>query len=381
MAISGWIILNFYTALLLILVLIFQGKTINTKSAEHFVQLVVMTFILVAAETVGHIGELYPENYSIGMKIGYYIIYALDPADYLFTILYINCWLDETKAKFQKEVTLVYRIFMGLNFVLVTISVLFNLDWFYYFDGMNYVRGPYFLVRGAFVLLLCVLVSVYVLINYNAIYTGYVKPILAFPLIAMFGAFLQIFFTDMNMTYASITIGILIVFFYLQTKNLDIDYLTGALNRRGIDIVMENRIKNSLSTGHQFSAIMMDLDRFKEINDTYGHNEGDYALKIVSAILYKVFSDDAAIGRFGGDEFCVISNISSQDELEERIELIDDEMELWNYKSEKPYKLEISKGSMIYNPANSMSVKQFQIAIDELMYIQKRQHHLADNRR
>jgi hypothetical protein len=56
-------------------------------------------------------------------------------------------------------------------------------------------------------------------------------------------------------------------------------------------------------------------------------------------------------------------------------------MELWNYKSEKPYKLEISMGSMIYNPVNSMSVKQFQIAIDELMYIQKRQHHLADNRR
>ncbi|WP_292208196.1 GGDEF domain-containing protein [Butyrivibrio sp.] len=340
-----------------------------------------MTLILVIAETIGHIGELYPEKYAIGMKIGYYIIYALDPADYLFAILYINCWLDESKAKCQKEVTYIYRAFMGINFVLVTVSVLFNLDWFYYFDGINYLRGPFFLVRGILILVFCVLLSVYVILNFNAIYSGYQKPILALPLIALAGGCLQVFFTEMNMTYGSIAIGILILFFYLQSKNLDIDYLTGALNRRGIDIVMENNIKTSLSTGHRFSAIMLDLDRFKEINDTYGHNEGDYALKIVSTILFKVFSNEAAIGRFGGDEFCVICSIDSQDELEDRIELIDDELDKWNYRGEKPYKLEVSMGSMIYNPAESMSVKQFQIAIDELMYIQKRKHHLADNRR
>ena len=201
------------------------------------------------------------------------------------------------------------------------------------------------------------------------------------PLISLFGAILQIFFTELNMTYASIAIGLLILFFYLQTKNLDIDYLTGALNRRGIDIRMEDKIRNSLSSGHKFSAIMMDLDRFKEINDTYGHNEGDYALKIVSNILFKVFSNDAVIGRFGGDEFCIVSEINSQDELEERLEMVEDELDKWNYKNEKPYKLEISMGSMIYNPANAMTMKQFQIAIDELMYIQKRKHHLADNRR
>ena len=342
MAIPGWIILNFYTALLLGLILIFQGKTINTKSAERFVQLVVMTLILVLAETVGHIGELRPEKFFIGMKIGYYIIYALDPADYLLAILYIDCWLDSSKAKMQKQFNILYRVFMGLNFLLVTISVLFNLDWFYFFDGYSYIRGPYFLIRGAFVLIFCLLTVVYVVLNIKAIFAGYEKPILALPLISIGGAFLQIFFTDLNMTYASITIGLLILFFYLQTKNLDVDYLTGTLNRRGIDIVMEEKIKFSISSGHKFSAIMMDLDRFKEINDNFGHNEGDYALKVLSNILFKVFSEDAAIGRFGGDEFCIVSGIDTPDELEEKLDLMEDELDKWNYKNEKPYKLEVS---------------------------------------
>ncbi len=381
MVLPGWIILNFYTALLLGLILIFQGKTINTKSAEHFVQLVVMTLILVLAETIGRLGELYPEQYFVAMKMGYYTIYALDPADYLFAILYINCWLDKSKVRLKGLFEVLFRAFMAINFLLVTIAVLFNLNWFYYFDGYDYVRGPFFIIRGGFILIFCVLTFVYVLVNFNAIYSGYKKPILALPLISLFGAILQIFFMDLNMTYASITIGLLILFIYLQSKNLDVDYMTGALNRRGIDILMEDKIKNSISSGRKFSAIMMDLDRFKEINDTYGHNEGDYALKIVSNILFKVFSCDSSIGRFGGDEFCVVSCIDSQDELEERLDLVEDELDKWNYKNERPYKLEISMGSMIYNPVNAMTVKQFQIAIDELMYIQKRKHHLADNRR
>ena len=156
-----------------------------------------------------------------------------------------------------------------------------------------------------------------------------------------------------------------------------VDKLTGLYNRH----YMLEQLELSDANKNDRCVAIADIDSFKQINDTYGHNEGDYALKIVSNILFKVFSCDSSIGRFGGDEFCVVSCIDSQDELEERLDLVEDELDKWNYKNERPYKLEISMGSMIYNPVNAMTVKQFQIAIDELMYIQKRKHHLADNRR
>ena len=382
MQIPGWMILNFYTALLLVLLLIFERKTSHTTAGDRFIRIDLMTLILLASETIGHIGELHPEKYLFLTKIGYYVIYALDPADYLFAILYINCWLSDTgRTKGRKTFVRAYWIFVVANLVLITVSTLFNLKWFYYFDGTSYIRGPLFLARAALLMLFCLLLSVYTIIYSGSIYADYRRAIFSLPTLAAIGAFLQVLVPDMNMTYASIAVGLLILFFQLQSKNLDVDYLTGALNRRGLDIRLEEAIKNALAGGRTFSAIMLDLDHFKQINDTYGHIEGDYALKKVAEILFLVFSQHASIGRFGGDEFCVLCDVQGIDKLDEFVDIVEDELDKWNYKKEKPYIIEVSMGSMVYDPSTGMSAKDFQMAIDELMYNQKRDHHLADNRR
>ncbi len=382
MEIQGWIILNFYTALLLILLLFFERKTIRTSAGDRFVQLDIMTLILLAAENIGHIGELYPERLVWMTKIGYFLIYALDPADYLFAILYINCWLGETgRVTGRKAFLWAYRIFVILNASLVTISTVFNLKWFYYFEGNEYSRGPLFMVRAVLLMVFCLSLSVYTIVYRDSIFSGYRAAIFSLPTLAAIGALLQVVFPDFNMTYASIAVGLLILFFHLQSKNLDVDYLTGVLNRRGLDIRMEEAVRNALATGKTFSAIMLDLDKFKAINDTYGHLEGDYALKVVAQVLFRVFSQKSAIGRFGGDEFCVITDITSREELLEKIDYVEDEIEVWNYKKEKPYNIELSMGYMVYDIEKAPDAKSFQIEIDELMYMEKRKHHLKDNRR
>lgn len=382
MQIPGWIILNFYTALLLVLLLIFERKTIHTTAGDRFISIDIMTLILLACETIGHIGEIYPEKYLFLTKIGYYVIYALDPADYLFAILYINCWLSDTgRTKGRKYFVLSYWIFVVANLVLVTVSTLFDLKWFYYFDGTEYLRGPLFLLRAVLLMLFCLLLSVYTVIYRGSIYADYRKAIFSLPTLAAIGALLQVLAPDMDMTYASIAVGLLILFFHLQSKNLDVDYLTGALNRRGLDIRLEEAIKTALVSGRTFSAIMLDLDHFKQINDTYGHIEGDFALKKVAEVLFQVFSQHASIGRFGGDEFCVLTDMQDEQALADIVDIVEDELDKWNYKKEKPYAIEVSMGSMVYDPSTRMSAKKFQMAIDELMYNQKRSHHLADNRR
>lgn len=85
-----------------------------------------------------------------------------------------------------------------------------------------------------------------------------------------------------------------------------VDALTGLFNRRALfDRFSEYW---SLSTRHRrpLSCIMLDVDRFKSVNDTYGHPAGDAVLKMVAASLRKHLRKQDICGRFGGEEFCVI---------------------------------------------------------------------------
>ncbi|UUV18154.1 diguanylate cyclase [Fusobacteria bacterium ZRK30] len=93
----------------------------------------------------------------------------------------------------------------------------------------------------------------------------------------------------------------------MQEKHLEklasYDELTGIYNRRKGMLVLENRINQSKYDKLPFSVVMMDIDHFKKINDTYGHGYGDEILKVISQILKKNLRDQDIVFRHGGDEF------------------------------------------------------------------------------
>ena len=84
------------------------------------------------------------------------------------------------------------------------------------------------------------------------------------------------------------------------------DSLTGLLNRFQFQTELEEYASQAVAGGDSLALLMIDLDGFKEINDTLGHPVGDKALVAVSEILKKAFGEDCRISRLGGDEFCVI---------------------------------------------------------------------------
>jgi diguanylate cyclase (GGDEF)-like protein len=87
------------------------------------------------------------------------------------------------------------------------------------------------------------------------------------------------------------------------------DALTGLANRRSVDSHLERRSKGSTP----FSVIYIDLNGFKKINDTYGHQAGDDLLKQVGERLTLVFRSTDIVGRWGGDEFVALVNGNSAD--------------------------------------------------------------------
>lgn len=86
----------------------------------------------------------------------------------------------------------------------------------------------------------------------------------------------------------------------------DIDRLTGVLNRWGWDDQAPNLLARSLGRRESVALLIVDLDWFKQINDTCGHIAGDAALRSVAGVLRSVTQRDDLVGRFGGDEFVVL---------------------------------------------------------------------------
>lgn len=96
-------------------------------------------------------------------------------------------------------------------------------------------------------------------------------------------------------------------------KKAENDPLTGILNKGAFESYIENRIKDS-STDEMGIFYIIDLDNFKSVNDTFGHEMGDKVLREVSEKLKAIFGDSDFIGRIGGDEFAAYHILSKTEE-------------------------------------------------------------------
>lgn len=95
--------------------------------------------------------------------------------------------------------------------------------------------------------------------------------------------------------------------YYEKLQELsDRDYLTGLYNRRKFEEFLKYEILRSVRHDHKFTILMIDLDNFKYINDTYGHASGDLVLKEVTEIFGSNLRNADILARLGGDEFAVI---------------------------------------------------------------------------
>jgi len=100
------------------------------------------------------------------------------------------------------------------------------------------------------------------------------------------------------------------------------DVLTGLNNRRAFFELGNVILKNSLRHGHALSVVMLDIDKFKQINDKYGHAVGDEIIKFVANTLNQRKRESDITGRLGGEEFAIIfqeTNITQVLELTEQL--------------------------------------------------------------
>ncbi len=102
------------------------------------------------------------------------------------------------------------------------------------------------------------------------------------------------------------------------------DEMTGIYNRRQFFNLATQRFKESKKNLY---AVMIDIDKFKEINDNYGHSIGDKVIKIIAKIIAENIPEGAIFGRIGGEEFALICNVDSKAIIMHNIELIREKIE------------------------------------------------------
>ena len=91
-----------------------------------------------------------------------------------------------------------------------------------------------------------------------------------------------------------------------QASEARIDSLTGLANRRALEEILAAEIARAQRFAHQLAVVLLDLDRFKEINDSFGHAAGDVMLRAVSQLLTSLARQGDTVARWGGEEFVVV---------------------------------------------------------------------------
>jgi diguanylate cyclase (GGDEF)-like protein len=153
------------------------------------------------------------------------------------------------------------------------------------------------------------------------------------------------------------------------------DPLTNLPNARNMYLRFDQETARARRTGKPFQVVMLDLDDFKQVNDTYGHKVGDKMLREVARLLQTQLREYDFLARYAGDEFVAIVQdiVGDQvDELRERIEHTISSFTL-HVRAEHHARVGISVGSSTFG-TDGETLDQLLIAADQAMYASKSDH-------
>ena len=366
-------------AFIILAILFFKAYNPSEKmfvQQRLFLGMVLLNAIIIAFDTTTWLVDGLPGSPALfwnkATNLILYIIIPLAP----------SMWMLYTDYQIKKPEANLKKIFFVLGCILLSNGLLSVVSlwtgWYFFVDNHNiYHRGDYLWIF----LTLCYALILYsfftVLFNRDKIVKKHYRSLLLFYIPYLVGATLQVVYYGVSYAWTGMMIGMLILYLNIQVDLLNADYLTGAFNRRQLEGYLFDKIKNSVAK-EPFSAILLDLDDFKIINDRYGHSTGDDALKDTVSILRKSLRQSDFIARFGGDEFIIVMDVDNPETLNQTIERILQNVKSFNLETQQPYRLSFAMGYDVYDPHSKMNYEEFITKIDHLMYLNKNEKKQAN---
>ena len=208
-----------------------------------------------------------------------------------------------------------------LNMFAVALSPWLGLV-FYVNANNHYERGNYFYVFvAAYIINLIILLISTVMTGKKHHYPIKAK-IIALSLFAVAGTSIQLVLPSVYSSWHSVTLSLLLYYLLLSEFDGSFDALTRLHNRAAFE-----KATNKLDGRRPYSIVVMDINNFKEINDTYGHDFGDSVLKKVASIIKDSFGNRCTCYRVGGDEFYIIHSEADPVKLEQQLKSMTNNLE------------------------------------------------------
>lgn len=151
-----------------------------------------------------------------------------------------------------------------------------------------------------------------------------------------------------------------------------IDELTGVYNRRGFYVSANRILKAAENEGRQAAIIFGDLDNLKKVNDTFGHDDGDYAIVSCAEFLKKSLRTTDVVGRIGGDEFAAFAICDDADIIAKLPSRIKGIAAKHNEVSDKPYNVTVSIGIYPIICSPELNIQDFMDKADNALYEDKK---------
>lgn len=267
-------------------------------------------------------------------------------------------------------------LFIPVAVYLVSLFVSLKADFYFHIDeNAVYHRGPLFFVQYLVIAPYILYSSIKALIlsfkKENYVNIAMYRALFTFVIPPAIGIIYQFFHHDVFYVGIGITCSVLITYLVLIQESVSSDPLTRINNRKQMFRFLSSKIKS----GGGVFLIIIDANKFKYINDHFGHMEGDSALvKIAEAMRKVTEKTQCFISRFGGDEFIMLYETESEADVERLCDLLDKELKSINDNSGAKYDLTVSHGWTRVSEDEPSLVKIIERADQELYKNKKIAH-------
>lgn len=281
-----------------------------------------------------------------------------------FSIAYLDYKIFNNKEKSLRR--LVYYLIP--TYINIGMAIYNHFDrgfLFYIADNNQYYRGIGVNISMASTYVMLIAVVIFFL-RYKQLIRGRVaQAIIILFFLPVIGSLLQTMAYGTTLGMPSYTLSGLIIFLILEKDEMSKDPLTNLYTRSN----MESRLRYKLKSLEPFTVMIIDMNDFKQINDSFGHAEGDCVLVKAAEILTRSTNIEDMICRYGGDEFLMIIECP-QDIGEEVIRRVDHQLALLN-ESNPQYRVEMSYGYQFVKQPGDVELSALLHDIDRKMYDDK----------
>lgn len=371
MSLSANFVMNTYALLFLLVLFFYSSSGGRSSSRQHRLYLAILmtTMLLLVIDVIGRCdGFAHPAFPALNWW-GNLLLFLATPVLPSLWVMYVYCQTSGD-GSIPTGAFWALMVLNAINIFLVAATQ--HTGWFYTIDAANiYHRGPLYPLHHAPTLLMLLWAFAVTWKNRRNIDKRVLYSLFFYPIPSLMGGILQILVYSYAFALAGAVPALLVVLLYAQDDSIYTDYLTGVGNRKKLELILKEKIAKC-SPRRTFAFVMLDIDGFKKINDTLGHEMGDRVLKTTADLLKRCVRSNDYVTRYGGDEFCLILDVSTEAGLKRVVERIVSARDALNRLSAQPVNLSFSMGCQIYSCEERLSPEAFIKRADMLMYMDKR---------